>query len=78
MSSTLVLSLIYAVGGTALLVGIGIATMCLADTRAERRARKRQQETDAFFAPGSHNGLRVGPITTHARHSETSRPGTPQ
>ncbi|MEO1110126.1 MAG: hypothetical protein AAFX90_19605 [Pseudomonadota bacterium] len=78
MSSITLLSLLIASGGTLLLLGSLVAAMCLASARAEARERNRQRETDAFFAPGPDNGMRVGPITTRARPSETSRPGTPQ
>ncbi|WP_281932136.1 hypothetical protein [Roseibium album] len=83
MNSIHLLSVLYVLGGAFLTFGIPFALVVLADARAEARARKRQQETDAFFAPGSHNGLRVGPIIQRVPknpelHSETSRPGTPQ
>lgn len=78
MSSTTLLSFLLVSGGTLLLLGSLVAAMCLANARAETRARNEQRETDEFFAPGPDNGMRVGPITTRARPSETSRPGTPQ
>lgn len=48
--------------------------------RGVRKTGSRQhRDPDPFFAPGSHQGLRVGPPTTRARSGRrTARPGTSQ
>lgn len=54
---------------------------------ARSRARTQPSDPDPFLEPGSHQGLKLGPLSsrvpiTRARHmrelgGETSRPGTP-
>ncbi|MBO6893423.1 MAG: hypothetical protein JJ866_15880 [Roseibium sp.] len=67
-------------GLVTLLFGFTVALMiwALGGLKAGAEADLKSLDPDPFCAPGSHEGLRVGPITTRARLSETSQPGTPQ
>jgi hypothetical protein len=63
------------VAALSLLSGAMIALMIWAYSGLRKDDQK--QNPDPYLEPGSHKGLRVGPITAPARLSETSQPGTP-
>lgn len=70
----LVLAAMVVVAALSMVFGCLMAA-CIWALRGLHKDRATIQEPDPFFAPGSHNGLRVGPIPARTRSSETSRPG---
>lgn len=66
-----------------ILFGCAMALSIWALRGLKKQAHDEFQDPDPFFRPGSHNGLRVGPIPARTQEtgklaSEMSRPGPSQ